>query len=32
MGMPWATWEEVVQAIPPAFTQYIGERLIEALQ
>jgi hypothetical protein len=24
MGMPWAMKAEVAQAIPPAFTEYIG--------
>jgi DNA (cytosine-5)-methyltransferase 1 len=24
MGMPWAIWTELVEAIPPAFTQYLG--------
>lgn len=27
MGMPWATPAECTQAIPPAYTQYIGELL-----
>ena len=31
MGMPWATPEECTQAIPPAYTRYIGERALEAL-
>jgi DNA (cytosine-5)-methyltransferase 1 len=29
MGMPWATWRECVEAIPPAYTRFIGEQLIE---
>lgn len=31
MGMPWATMKELSQAIPPAYTQWIGERLMEAV-
>ncbi len=31
MGMEWATPEECTQAIPPAFTEYIGTRLMEYL-
>lgn len=27
MGMPWATPKEIVQAIPPAYTTFIGEQL-----
>jgi len=32
MGMPWATWEEVTQAIPPAYTEYIGRELLKVLE
>jgi len=28
MGMPWATWTECVQAIPPAYTEWIGTQLL----
>lgn len=31
MGMPWASREGVSQAIPPAYTRFIGEQLIEAM-
>ena len=31
MGMPWATWTECVQAIPPAYTEWIGAQLMMAL-
>jgi DNA (cytosine-5)-methyltransferase 1 len=32
MGMPWATPREIVQAIPPAYTQWIGEQLLAHLE
>lgn len=28
MGMPWATWREAAQAIPPAYTEFIGAHLM----
>lgn len=31
MGIDWMTRDELTQAIPPAFTQYIGERFLEQL-
>ena len=27
MGMPWAIWTELVEAIPPAFTNYLGGQI-----
>ena len=27
MGMEWAIWSELVEAIPPAYTHYIGKQL-----
>jgi DNA (cytosine-5)-methyltransferase 1 len=33
MGMPWATrWHGVSEAIPPAYTEYIGRALIDQLR
>jgi DNA (cytosine-5)-methyltransferase 1 len=31
MGMPWATWHGTTQAIPPAYTEYLGAQLIRSL-
>jgi DNA (cytosine-5)-methyltransferase 1 len=31
MGMPWASWAGITQAIPPAYTQYLGTALLEHL-
>jgi DNA (cytosine-5)-methyltransferase 1 len=31
MGMEWATWHGVTQAIPPAYTEFIGHQLMEAI-
>jgi len=31
MGVPWMTRDEMAQAIPPAYTQFIGEQLLEHL-
>lgn len=31
MGIDWMTHAEMAEAIPPAFTQWIGERLLEQL-
>ena len=27
MGIPWAIWSELVEAIPPAYTKYLGEQI-----
>ncbi len=27
MGMDWAIWTELVEAIPPAFTKYLGDQI-----
>ncbi len=32
MGMPWATRKEVTQAIPPAYTEFIGSQLMVYLR
>jgi DNA (cytosine-5)-methyltransferase 1 len=31
MGIDWMTRDEMAQAIPPAYTQFIGEQLMDAL-
>lgn len=32
MGIGWMNMEEISEAIPPAYTQWIGERIIESLR
>jgi DNA (cytosine-5)-methyltransferase 1 len=32
MGIDWMTWSEANQAIPPAYTHYIGTQLLASLQ
>jgi DNA (cytosine-5)-methyltransferase 1 len=32
MGMPWADYKEVAQAIPPAYTEWIGRELLQLLK
>jgi len=32
MGMPWATPKECTQAIPPAYTEYVGKELLHVLR
>lgn len=31
MGMPWASWDGCREAIPPAYTEFIGSQLLAAL-
>lgn len=31
MGIDWMTWDELKLAIPPAFTQFIGEQLLASI-
>ncbi len=31
MGIDWMNWKEITQAIPPAYTEYIGRQLLSAL-
>ena len=31
MGMPWADWRGCAEAIPPAYTEYIGRALMAAI-
>lgn len=30
MGIDWMTWDELREAIPPAYTEFIGEQLFQA--
>jgi DNA (cytosine-5)-methyltransferase 1 len=32
MGIDWMTGNELSQAIPPAYTEYIGSQLLETLE
>ena len=32
MGIDWMTWKELTQAIPPAYTEFIGKQLMEVLK
>jgi DNA (cytosine-5)-methyltransferase 1 len=32
MGIDWMTWDELREAIPPAYTEYIGRQLIQRLE
>lgn len=32
MGIDWMLWDEIKQAIPPAYTRWIGEQLMAALE
>jgi DNA (cytosine-5)-methyltransferase 1 len=31
MGIDWMPWKQLTQAIPPAYTEWIGRQLIGAL-
>ena len=31
MGIDWLRWDELKEAIPPAYTEWIGQRLLAAL-
>jgi DNA (cytosine-5)-methyltransferase 1 len=31
MDIGWMAWNEATQAIPPAYTEFIGKQLLEAL-
>lgn len=31
MGMPWASWRGCVEAVPPAFAEFLGEQLLAHL-
>lgn len=32
MGMPWASWRGCAEAIPPAYTEFIGQQLLRAVE
>lgn len=32
MGIDWMTWDEIREAVPPAYTEHIGRQLIDALE
>lgn len=32
MGMPWASWRGCAEAIPPAYTEFIGRQLMQAIR
>lgn len=32
MGMPWATWDGIREAIPPAYTEFIGAQLLSHIR
>lgn len=31
MGIDWMDWDEIKEAIPPAYTKWLGERMIEVI-
>lgn len=32
MGMPWASWHGATQAVPPAYTEFLGLQLLDHLE
>ncbi len=32
MGIDWMTWDELREAIPPAYTEFLGEQLVKAVE
>ena len=32
MGIDWMTGDELTQAVPPAFTEFIGTQLLEVIE
>lgn len=32
MGIDWMVWEDLTEAIPPAYTQYLGEQILEQIE
>jgi len=32
MGIDWMTWDELTQAIPPSYTEWIGKQLVAIIQ
>ncbi len=32
MGIDWMTWDELTQAIPPSYTEFIGRQLLQHVQ
>jgi DNA (cytosine-5)-methyltransferase 1 len=32
MGMPWASWRGCAEAVPPAFTEWIGAQLLDEME
>lgn len=31
MGIDWMTWDDLREAVPPAYTEFVGRQLIDAL-